>query len=678
MKTKTNFATTSDVRNLINATMETFPKGPERDGIQTKMFNFWDNLNAGNNLPAGSDRNRFIAESKDNLNAARRTAQRLDNEGNKGCDMKVTVLASKLTGIKVGKNEMAKVEDNFYGKRVVKGIFAKARFESRNNYIDAILNLSTLVSNAESLITNKKIDAAKKVLKQAQAIVDSNPNHKELDSQGMVQFLNELKRKAGMSRIGAKAKFANGVYGNEKIAKGLSQVLKSLGFDAMASEVLSGSTDSETLRKYIRALKSKMSPMSSNERGMVLLQTLEKQLASRTGAKAKFAIVKSQGHTFRIDHFDGDEYKLYMLLDGEFKFIKKTEQPQRWIEANVRSGDPSKWLPSAYSRTGSKAKFSHLSTMLDMLDYQSANDQEDLAKKNIKGLAQSIGKLNPTKDEWLRYVKIAKSLGFSESQISGFARIGSKAKFANGGTKTASFLAKIDSKSKSMILENIAKNYGISAQAALAEVTDSEAENLLDYMTEPARSAASVLMKKYGSFARTGSKAKFAVPFKPSGLNPVTSKYRNAMYKIQNLSKALESYMQKKYAEANVFLKRIIENDGVTPEEKTRMDEFIYAVQPFMPKTKLLSSRTGVKARFAKEYILWAVPKGKTDTMYSQPIAEQLYTDAQINEAKRKATAAGWHTFRIAEMMSFEDMTNVWKGKPVKRRSSRIGAKVFK
>ena len=57
-----------------------------------------------------------------------------------------------------------------------------------------------------------------------------------------------------------------------------------------------------------------------------------------------------------------------------------------------------------------------------------------------------------------------------------------------------------------MILENIAKNYGISAQDALAEVTDSEAENLLDYMTEPARSAASVLMQKHGLFARTGAK----------------------------------------------------------------------------------------------------------------------------------------------------------------------------
>tara|TARA_R110002126_G_scaffold242924_4_gene386058 strand:+ start:274 stop:1164 length:891 start_codon:yes stop_codon:yes gene_type:complete len=130
MKTKTNFATTSDVRNLINATMETFPKGPERDGIQTKMFNYWDNFNAGNNLPAGSDRKRFVAEALDNANAALRIAQTLVNKGQQFSDayIKVTDLISKLSKIKVGKNEMAKVEDKFYGKRVVKGIFAKAKF----------------------------------------------------------------------------------------------------------------------------------------------------------------------------------------------------------------------------------------------------------------------------------------------------------------------------------------------------------------------------------------------------------------------------------------------------------------------------------------------------------------------------------------------------------------------
>jgi nucleoid DNA-binding protein len=209
----------------------------------------------------------------------------------------------------------------------------------------------------------------------------------------MAPVLNASKKV--FARQGSKAKFAN-----EEIAKGLSKVLKANGFNAMASEVLSGSTDSETLRKYIRALKSKMSPMSGNDRGMVLLQTLEKQLASRMGVKAKFA---------------------------------------------------------------------------------------------------------------------------------------------NGGTKTASFLAKIDNKSKAMILENIAKNYGITAQAALAEVTDSEAENLLDYMTEPARSAASVLMQKYGTFSRTGAKAKFAfnltkkVTYLNSDNYPQTYKVTDSLFAKLNL-----------------------------------------------------------------------------------------------------------------------------------------------
>ena len=366
MKTKTNFATTSDVRNLINATVETLPKGPERDGIQTKMFNFWDNYNAGNNLPEGSDRKRFLAEAIDNKNAGLRIARTLVNKDQKfsGVYYKVTDLISKLAKIKVGKNEMAKVEDNFYGKRVVKGIFAKAKFDKSNYYALE----GTVDGNATG---SKTVETIEEAMYYGKAMLEhmkkQSPKAKVATVHifKVVNYERENKPvKVLNSRTGSKARFAN-----EEIAKGLSKVLKANGFTAMASEVLSGSTDSETLRKYIRALKSKMSPLYGHERPTVLLEEIEKRLASRTGVKAKFA---------------------------------------------------------------------------------------------------------------------------------------------NGGTKTAAFLAKIDSKSKAMILENIAKNYGISAQAALAEVTDSESENLLDYMTEPARSAASVLMQKYGSFSRTGAKAKFA------------------------------------------------------------------------------------------------------------------------------------------------------------------------
>ena len=58
--------------------------------------------------------------------------------------------------------------------------------------------------------------------------------------------------------------------------------------------------------------------------------------------------------------------------------------------------------------------------------------------------------------------------------------------------------AVIDAKSRAAILGNIAAHYGITAEAALDEVTDDAAEHLLDYVTGPARSATSALMQRHG------------------------------------------------------------------------------------------------------------------------------------------------------------------------------------
>lgn len=70
---------------------------------------------------------------------------------------------------------------------------------------------------------------------------------------------------------------------------------------------------------------------------------------------------------------------------------------------------------------------------------------------------------------------------------------------ASNGKSNSDFLNKIDAGAKDKILKNIAKHYDISPKEALAEVTDAEAESLLDYMVEPERSAAAALMKKYKS-----------------------------------------------------------------------------------------------------------------------------------------------------------------------------------
>ncbi|NWD57233.1 hypothetical protein HX878_21115 [Pseudomonas veronii] len=60
------------------------------------------------------------------------------------------------------------------------------------------------------------------------------------------------------------------------------------------------------------------------------------------------------------------------------------------------------------------------------------------------------------------------------------------------------FLSVIDGDTKAAILESIAGHYGITAEQAFAEVADEQAEHLLDYMVEPMRTAASVLMQSHG------------------------------------------------------------------------------------------------------------------------------------------------------------------------------------
>lgn len=62
---------------------------------------------------------------------------------------------------------------------------------------------------------------------------------------------------------------------------------------------------------------------------------------------------------------------------------------------------------------------------------------------------------------------------------------------------TKRFFSLTDSKTKSSILKAIGDHYGITEQAAEAEVTDPEAESLLDYLVGSVRTATHVLMKRH-------------------------------------------------------------------------------------------------------------------------------------------------------------------------------------
>lgn len=71
----------------------------------------------------------------------------------------------------------------------------------------------------------------------------------------------------------------------------------------------------------------------------------------------------------------------------------------------------------------------------------------------------------------------------------------------NNGQVNSLFLKVTDTKTKNSILDAIANHYGIERQEAFAEVTDAEAEHLLEYLTGSVRTATSLLMKRHGLMA---------------------------------------------------------------------------------------------------------------------------------------------------------------------------------
>jgi hypothetical protein len=64
------------------------------------------------------------------------------------------------------------------------------------------------------------------------------------------------------------------------------------------------------------------------------------------------------------------------------------------------------------------------------------------------------------------------------------------------GLKNKDFLDSVTLALKTYLLSHIAAHYGIDNEQAFSEVTDTEAESLLDYLQEPQRSATYALMQR--------------------------------------------------------------------------------------------------------------------------------------------------------------------------------------
>ena len=66
---------------------------------------------------------------------------------------------------------------------------------------------------------------------------------------------------------------------------------------------------------------------------------------------------------------------------------------------------------------------------------------------------------------------------------------------------TKAFFAATDTQMKNMVLAAIANRYGITTDQAFKEVTDEDAEGLLDYLTGSVRIATALIMKRHGLHA---------------------------------------------------------------------------------------------------------------------------------------------------------------------------------
>ena len=131
----------------------------------------------------------------------------------------------------------------------------------------------------------------------------------------------------------------------------------------------------------------------------------------------------------------------------------------------------------------------------------------------------------------------------------------------------------------------------------------------------------------------------------------MTDHVKNAMSKLESSPAQASEYLSR--AIDTLGMLRKIDPVRLNDIQKGSLKQLIGYVAKSLRdaraniKVVTTASRPGVKAKHQKEYILWALPKGETDRLEERPIAEGIQTPKQMDEAKRKATAAGWHGFRV-------------------------------
>jgi ribosomal protein L17 len=322
-----------------------------------------------------------------------------------------------------------------------------------------------------------------------------------------------------------------------------------------------------------------------------------KAFMSRPGAKAKAA-----NNQVDVDKRSEDTYEWVHRRRpkgrGSWAFIAPNESIV-FVPGQMTYSEAKKWLKEnapmsgrykvATQRPGSAAKFGQVGEMLSQIESQS-HDQRDLAKSNLRKLAAKIADIDHTREEWERYVRVAKSLGYSESQIAGFSRPGAKASFAilpDGYIRKSDYIKQL--------LNEIARAFKQKNHEDLKEAS----HDLLGFakqLRDEAWRDADDMKKNPQDWSRPGAKAKFDAHWKYDYKQRAADRINEGM---ELLGKCEEK--QREIAKAMKFVTEAISrmNEAV----RTRNSSLLHQCEREIydaHRVRLSFSRPGAKAKFEK------------------------------------------------------------------------------
>lgn len=191
------------------------------------------------------------------------------------------------------------------------------------------------------------------------------------------------------------------------------------------------------------------------------------------------------------------------------------------------------------------------------------------------------------------------------AQLSGYAGVSGR----TNAQINREFLASVDASVKDGILAAIAKHYGISQQAAFDEVVDPEAEHLLEYLTEPTRSATHALMQRAsGELPR---------------IEGVRAQYMDLMITVQDAWGTIHGCDNQ---ELKARWKQLLHETGdfadkppvISAELNARIYQALNDGKPYFVDNLWLSN--SLRSRYARVLREHASLKGNAEPIASQPV----------------------------------------------------------